>query len=109
MTDIGVLVAQFDVPENKVLYVEDDTTAKGTPDDPRGVFVSFGGIRGSGELTVFLPDETAARLLVTLLTDSPRIPKRTMARIRGIVEEATKQDAEAYRARLDPGPLPLEA
>lgn len=108
MRDIEVLVAQFDVPENKVLYVEDDTTAQGTPDDPHGVFVSFGGLRGSGELTVFLPDETAARLLIALLTDSPRLPRRTMARLHGIVEEAMRQDAEAYRARLDPGPLPLE-
>ena len=48
MGTIGVLIAQLDVPENRVLHLEDDTTATGTGDDPHGCFLSFGGAKNDG-------------------------------------------------------------
>lgn len=109
MGTIGVLLAQFDVPENRVLHLEDDTMATGTGDDPHGCFLSFGGEKdnGGGELTIFLPDETIRRLLLAILATAPRLGSRTLDRARDLIGEKQMETVASMRARLDPGP-PLE-
>jgi hypothetical protein len=107
MRGIEILTAQFDVPENMVVSVEDDTTAKGVEGDPEGVFLTYGVETATGDLCLFLPDETAERTLLALLASTPRLSSRALDHAQSILKERVEANAGKTRAELDPGPLPL--
>lgn len=109
--EIEVLTIQLVLPPNKVVSVEDDTSVdpEDGDNDPQGVEVTFGVQSAMGDLTIFLPDETADRLLLALLENAPRISARTLARASALLQRDTAAAMEEYRERLDPGPLPLPA
>lgn len=98
---ISILTAQFDVEPNRVLELEDDTTAAGTPDDPHGCFLKIHG--GTDWFTLFLPDETIERLAVLLAEQAPRLPTH---RVLNALSRRERHNGRTQRERLDPGPSP---
>lgn len=107
MKEMEVLTIQLVLPPDKVVSVEDDTSVIAGDGDPQGVEVTFGVQSATGDLTIFLPDETADRLLLALLENAPRISARTLARAAALLQRCNLNAEAKYRETLDPGPLPL--
>lgn len=102
---VQILTAQFDVPANMVVSVEDDDDASGD----KGVFLIFGVQSATGDLALFLPYETVDRVLVALLDGAGRISSRALARIESRVADLVASHLGKTRSEMDPGPLPLPA
>jgi hypothetical protein len=96
-----VLYAAMEIQPDRVVKVEDDETVDGRD----AVAIHFGGDREDADVTLSMPDETAARLLLHLCENAPRLSANVLQQAHSRLVSRMAPTVEEYRRRLDPGPL----